>query len=71
MADILPTSIDIGELRARWGGFAWTAENEAQAKVVIGRTLRGGSIAPSFPARHGSAAGGRGDEYPRAGFRYR
>ncbi|PWG03388.1 complex I 24 kDa subunit family protein [Sphingosinicella humi] len=25
------------EIRARWGGFAWTAENERQAKVVIGR----------------------------------
>ena len=25
------------ETRARWGGFAWTAENAAQAKVVIGR----------------------------------
>jgi NADH-quinone oxidoreductase subunit E len=38
MADILPNSIpDIGELRARWGGFAWTAENEAQARVIIGR----------------------------------
>jgi NADH-quinone oxidoreductase subunit E len=28
---------DINEVRARWGAFAWTAENEAQAKVVIGR----------------------------------
>ena len=38
MADILPTSIpDIGELRARWGAFAWTAENEAKAKTVVGR----------------------------------
>ncbi len=38
MADILPNSIpDIDELRARWGGFAFTAENEAQAKVIIGR----------------------------------
>jgi NADH-quinone oxidoreductase subunit E len=25
------------EVRERWGGFAWTAENEAQAKIVIGR----------------------------------
>lgn len=25
------------EIRARWDGFAWTAENEAQVKVVIGR----------------------------------
>ena len=37
MADILPTAIDIDELRARWGGFAFTADNEKQAKVVIGR----------------------------------
>ena len=38
MADILPNSIpDIEALRARWGSFAWTPENEAQAKVVIGR----------------------------------
>jgi NADH-quinone oxidoreductase subunit E len=38
MADILPNSIpDIDELRARWGGFAFTAENEAQAKIIIGR----------------------------------
>jgi NADH-quinone oxidoreductase subunit E len=38
MADILPTSLpDIDELRARWGGFAFTPANEAQAKVVIGR----------------------------------
>ncbi|HEY0627051.1 MAG TPA: NADH-quinone oxidoreductase subunit NuoE [Allosphingosinicella sp.] len=38
MADTLPNSLpDIAELRARWGGFAFTAENEAQAKVVIGR----------------------------------
>jgi NADH-quinone oxidoreductase subunit E len=38
MADILPTSLpDIGELRARWGDFAFTPTNEAQAKVIIGR----------------------------------
>jgi NADH-quinone oxidoreductase subunit E len=38
MADILPTSIpDIAELRARWGGFAWTDENAAKAKIVVGR----------------------------------
>ena len=38
MADILPNSLPhIDELRARWGGFAWTADNEAQAKVVVGR----------------------------------
>jgi NADH-quinone oxidoreductase subunit E len=38
MADILPNSApDIGELRSRWGGFAFTAENEKQAKVIVGR----------------------------------
>ena len=38
MADILPNSIpDIDELRARWGSFAFTAENEAKAKTIIGR----------------------------------
>jgi NADH-quinone oxidoreductase subunit E len=37
MADILPTSIDLDELRARWGGFAWTEANLAQAKVIVGR----------------------------------
>jgi NADH-quinone oxidoreductase subunit E len=38
MADHLPNSLPhIDELRARWGGFAWTAENEAKAQVVIGR----------------------------------
>ncbi len=28
---------DEAEVRARWGHFRWTADNEAQAKVVIGR----------------------------------
>ena len=28
---------DTPELRERWGSFAWTKENEAQAKTVIGR----------------------------------
>ncbi len=38
MADILPNSLpDLDALRARWGAFAWTDENEAQARVVIGR----------------------------------
>ncbi|HWH17508.1 MAG TPA: NADH-quinone oxidoreductase subunit NuoE [Allosphingosinicella sp.] len=37
MADILPNSIPIDEVRARWGDFAWTADNEAQAKTVVGR----------------------------------
>ena len=38
MADLLPTSIpDPDEVRAQWGGFAFNAENEAKAQVVIGR----------------------------------
>jgi len=38
MADLLPNSIpDIDEVRARWGGFAFTAENEAKAKLIVGR----------------------------------
>ncbi|MEA3063353.1 MAG: NADH-quinone oxidoreductase subunit [Sphingomonadales bacterium] len=38
MADILPNSIpDLDEVRARWGGFAWTAENEGKAKTIVGR----------------------------------
>jgi NADH-quinone oxidoreductase subunit E len=37
MADILPNSIDLRELRARWGSFAWTQENERQARVIVGR----------------------------------
>ncbi|WP_156679228.1 complex I 24 kDa subunit family protein [Sphingomonas profundi] len=32
-----PSIPDEAETRARWGGFAWTPENERQAKVVIGR----------------------------------
>jgi NADH-quinone oxidoreductase subunit E len=37
MADILPTSIDMDEVRARWGGFEFDAGNNAQAQVVIAR----------------------------------
>ena len=38
MADVQPnTGPDLAAQRARWGEFAWTPENEAQAKVVIGR----------------------------------
>jgi NADH-quinone oxidoreductase subunit E len=37
MADILPTSIDMDEVRARWGGFAFDAENEAKAQTIIAR----------------------------------
>ncbi len=38
MADILPTSVpDIDEVRARWGSFAWTDANAAEAKTIVGR----------------------------------
>jgi NADH-quinone oxidoreductase subunit E len=33
----LAESIDLNEVRARWGGFAFTPANEKQAKAVIGR----------------------------------
>lgn len=36
MADA-PQIPDEAETRARWGNFAWTAENAEQAKVIIGR----------------------------------
>ena len=31
------TSLDLDELRARWSGFAFTADNDKQAKVIIAR----------------------------------
>ena len=38
MADILPNSIpDMDELRARWGGFAFTPDNEAKVRAIIAR----------------------------------
>jgi NADH-quinone oxidoreductase subunit E len=38
MADILPNSIpDLDGLRARWGAFAFTKENDKQAKLLVGR----------------------------------
>ncbi|MGA9583622.1 MAG: NAD(P)H-dependent oxidoreductase subunit E [Allosphingosinicella sp.] len=37
MADILPTSIDLDEVRARWGAFAFTDDNDRQAKLLVGR----------------------------------
>ncbi|HEX8512147.1 MAG TPA: NADH-quinone oxidoreductase subunit NuoE [Allosphingosinicella sp.] len=37
MADILPTSIDLHEVRARWGQFAFTSENDKTAKRLIDR----------------------------------
>jgi NADH-quinone oxidoreductase subunit E len=32
---------DEAETRARWGGFAWTAENAEQAKVILARYPKG------------------------------
>ena len=48
MADAvrLPTSEDI---RARWGSFAWTAENAALAKVIVGRYPPGRQHSASIP----------------------
>lgn len=40
MADA-PQIPDEAEVRARWGSFAWTAENEEQAKKVIARYPEG------------------------------
>ena len=37
------------EIRARWGGFAWTPENEAKAKTVIGRYPPGRQHSASIP----------------------
>jgi NADH-quinone oxidoreductase subunit E len=37
MADIVPTSIDLAEVRARWGSFAFTADHDKQAKTIVGR----------------------------------
>ena len=38
MADILPNSIpDLDEVRSRWGSFAFTPENDKQAKIIIAR----------------------------------
>ena len=42
MADIVPAAVpDIGEVRARWGGFAWTRENASKAKQVVARYPEG------------------------------
>jgi NADH-quinone oxidoreductase subunit E len=38
VADHLPNAVpDIGEVRARWGAFAFTKENDKQAKLIVGR----------------------------------
>ena len=48
MADVvrLPAS---DEIRARWGGFAWTAENAALAKTIVSRYPPGRQHSASIP----------------------
>jgi NADH-quinone oxidoreductase subunit E len=48
MADA-PQIPDEAETRARWGGFAWTAENAAMAKDVIGRYPAGRQASAVMP----------------------
>lgn len=40
---------DEAETRARWGAFAWTAENAAKAKEIIGRYPPGRAQSASLP----------------------
>lgn len=40
---------DEAETRARWGAFAWTAENAAKAKEILGRYPAGRSQSASLP----------------------
>ena len=40
---------DTPEIRAQWADFAWTAENEAQAKLVIGRYPPGRQASAIIP----------------------
>ena len=40
MADAIQLP-DEAETRARWGNFAWTAENAAQVQTIIGRYPKG------------------------------
>ncbi|HWK40854.1 MAG TPA: NAD(P)H-dependent oxidoreductase subunit E [Croceibacterium sp.] len=40
---------DTPELRARWGNFAWTAENAAKAKEILGRYPEGRQRSASIP----------------------
>jgi len=42
MADVVPSSqVDEAEVRARWGGFAWTEENAQKARTAIQRYPEG------------------------------
>ena len=50
MADHLPNSLpDIGELRARWGAFAWTEENARKVQEVMGRYPPGRQYSAILP----------------------
>ena len=44
-----PQIPDEAETRARWGDFAWTAENAAKAKEIIGRYPPGRAQSASLP----------------------
>ncbi len=48
MADAPPIP-DEAETRARWGGFAWTAENAAKAREIIGRYPPGRQQSATMP----------------------
>lgn len=48
MADALAIE-DTPELRARWGGFAWTAENAAKAATIRARYPAGRQMSCSIP----------------------
>lgn len=48
MADA-PQIPDEAETRARWGAFAWTTENAAKAKEILGRYPAGRSQSASLP----------------------
>jgi NADH-quinone oxidoreductase subunit E len=48
MADA-PHIPDEAETRARWGNFAWTAENAAKAKEIVGRYPPGRQASASLP----------------------
>jgi len=44
-----PKIPDEAETRARWGAFAWTAENAAKAKEILGRYPAGRAQSASLP----------------------
>jgi len=44
-----PKIPDEAETRARWGAFAWTAENQAKANEILGRYPKGREQSASLP----------------------